>query len=203
MLSPAASEAPVRSAASAVSDYMLKKYLPHDWRQDDDDLPADGRLRMAFIADRHGAGPNGWAIAALKPSGSRYAQPIPMAMGDGKPDARTSRLVILSAQAGPLDAQGATAGRPVLIRWQPNPERLGLNGAELVRFLGERNLPYVRRNSRVAAKVDFYGRLDAIEFFTWSRPSCKPRVAAVRDGMDLFGGSATQLTSTDWSNDTK
>jgi hypothetical protein len=74
--------------------------------------------------------------------------------------------------------------------WYPNPDRLGLDGSELMRVIDKANLPFIRRNIRVPYKLDFSSRLHALEFLSQKQGDWDEIQNFIKSAQNRFGGEA-------------
>lgn len=85
-----------------------------------------------------------------------------------------------------------TAGLVAAV-WYPDPMRLGVSGEAVMDLLDQHQTPFLRRNRRFPAKLDFYSQLHAIELVASSPAEWGMVQRALDAGLERFGGRVVVL----------
>ncbi|QDU37072.1 hypothetical protein Mal4_13750 [Maioricimonas rarisocia] len=185
---------PVYVVLPAGNEYWFAKYLPQEWQTAADRVAAERPIRHVALWVDESAD---WSLAtdfgpaAVLPESWRTASAPVSQIG------RTYRIVSLNVQpiaSDDLDWQSQTS--PVFAVWWPDPSRIGLSGQGVASLLQDNAVPAIRRIHRVPAKLDFYGQLNAIEFFALTSQDRQLLGDILEDAVETFGGEVQLFTVT-------
>jgi hypothetical protein len=180
---------PVRAVLPPIDDYILKKFLPPDWLDDEDQFQIGSPLDVAFFVENRG----GWGMEMQKwRAGALFWRPLPDSMRPA-PGAISGDFGLVRESSMIVESKAPGPHFPVLVMWHPDPTKLGLDASGIMELLGASDIPYIRRNVRVPAKLEFYSQLDSVEFLALSDEELFRIRLLVNDGIKLFGGSMREV----------
>lgn len=172
-------------------EYILAKYLPSSWLDVQDELPRNGDLQLVLFLERR-------ETPVLEMQEERFErptlQPIPCLPVHGSQQLGRYQITRFKVQAAPLTpVTGLSGNNFALAIWQPDVKSVGVDASELMSYLGQAHVPYIRQNIRVSTKLDFHSRLDALEFVSCSAAEFTKITELVLSGIHRFGGSCVVL----------
>jgi hypothetical protein len=134
---------PVYAVMPATSEYHLDKFLPVVWLDDQDPISLGRPLDLRwFVEDGEHVG-----LALQQGSGEPVWHDIDCATRRCSAAVDGYRLASETVRAVPLEETTDVAGW-VLVRWQPDWTRLGLDGGALLGALDTAGVACIRRNAR-------------------------------------------------------
>jgi hypothetical protein len=182
--------------SGAVPTYMVippdqvsvKKHLPSNWLDDEDDLPK-GEFQLYLLTQYR----EELKEARIQMQAGRSESPVwvslPPRAGTELPASGRYSMTGFTAKPGSLSPPGPLPkGAIVFTLWRPDPRYLGLDGSALVKHVEQYHLPYIRRNVRASAKLDFYRQLHGMEFIITSAEDLQTLRRLLEAGVKRFGG---------------
>ncbi len=186
------SEPPTYIVLPTVRDYLMKKYLPAEWLDDEDDLAGVQKLRLLLLTEWHDA----WCMKmSVGPFWETRLVPI-----DGQSAAATDngrfQLVGIDVTAIPFTPQDPSL-RPAFAFaiWYPDAKRSGLGSRDILDLLERTRVPYYRRDRKTFAKLDFYSELHSLELVSTNPAAWDEMASALAQGQKRFGGKVILFVS--------
>jgi hypothetical protein len=209
-----ASGVPRQSVPYAVlpqADYILNKSLPARWLTARDGISSDSPIdRVLFLVPVKMPGDRVDQLVYLAPleapdkalmQRARSWEGMLESIVTGAPTeprrVGSYQLVSVAVHSEPFSAARAFPGKtPNVVAWYPDPLRVGLFGQPVMDLLREGDVPYIRRNHRFPAHLDYYNQLVSLEFVARSAEEWNKIKGVVATGLQRFGGRAVCLNAT-------
>ena len=206
--------APQQSVPYAVlpqSDYILNKSLPARWLTARDGISSDSPIdRVLFLVPAKMPGDRVDQLVYLVPleapdkalmqharSWEGMLESIVATAPVAPRRVGSYELVSVAVHAEPFSAARAFPGNtPDVVAWYPDPLRVGIFGQPVMDLLREAGVPYIRRNHRFPAHLDYYNQLDSLEFVARSAEEWNKIKEVVATGLQRFEGRAVCLNAT-------
>jgi glycosyltransferase involved in cell wall biosynthesis len=169
--------------------YYMPKCLPRDWLTYLDDVAsANAVKKLVFVSQHSDAMANLLEMQQGKKT-TAILQPLKNDNTTWVYKAQDCQATCVNVHAEPFaSVQHYPDAATSLVLWYPDPMRVGIIGTPVIDMLGEAGVPYIRRNRRFPAHLDFYTQLYAIEFTVASAEEWANIQQIVQAGLQRFGG---------------
>ena len=170
------------------ADYIITKYLPKSWLTAEDSIEGEIFNHLALFVEYR----NRWGLEMMY-SGSETSRWYPVMWNIRQPIPVTGKhyIILLNGNLRAFSGDLTYSNNKFLFSvWYPSPDRLGLDGSDIMRFLDQSAIPFIRRNIRVPYKLDFTSRLRALEFIAQTQAEWNKVRTLIITAQQRFGGKA-------------
>lgn len=181
-------------AVVTLEGYYMPKCLPGEWLTYLDEIGGENSVKKLVFVSQHSVGMNNLLQMQQGKKATNILQPLKNGGLTQCYKAKDCQAIYLNVRAKSFTAvQHYPDNVTSLVLWYPDPMRVGIIGTPVIDMLGKTSVPYIRRNRRFPAHLDFYTQLYAIEFVVASAKEWADVQKIVQTGLQRFGGHAICL----------